>query len=66
MIQKRKATEYYLSTGLNFGLRNNNVLSFGLKYNGQMKVPNGMQRENSLSLFLNITFSERTYHAKLQ
>ena len=26
----------------------------------------GMQRENSLSLFLNITFSERTYRAKIQ
>ena len=66
VIQQKKATEYSLSTGLNFGLRNNNVLSFGLKYKGQMKVPNGMQRENSLSLFLNITFSERTYRAKLQ
>ena len=55
-----------VSTGLNFGLRNNNVLSIGLKYKGQMKIPNGMQKENSLSLFLNITFSERTYRAKIQ
>ena len=47
VIQKKKATDYYISTGLNFGLRNNNVLSFGLKYKGQMKVPNGMQKENS-------------------
>lgn len=66
VIQKKKATDYYISTGLNFGLRNNNVLSFGLKYKGQMKVPNGMQKENSFSLFLNITFSERTYRAKIQ
>lgn len=66
VIQKKKATGYYLSTGLNLGLRNNNVLSLGLKYKGQMKIPNGMQRENSLSLFLNITFSERTYRAKIQ
>lgn len=66
VIQKKKATDYYVSTGLNFGLRNNNALSIGLKYKGQMKVPNGMQRENSLSLFLNITFSERTYRAKIQ
>lgn len=66
VIQQKKATEYSLSTGLNLGLRNSNVLSIGLKYKGQMKVPNGMQRENSLSLFLNITFSERTYRAKLQ
>ena len=65
VIQKKKATDYYISTGLNFGLRNNNVLSFGLKYKGQMKVPNGMQKENSFSLFLNITFSERTYRAKI-
>lgn len=66
MIQKKKATGYYISTGLNLALRNNNVLSLGLKYKGQMKVPNGMQKENSLSLFLNITFSERTYRAKIQ
>ena len=39
VIQKKKATEYYVSTGLNFGLRNNNVLSIGLKYKGQMKIP---------------------------
>ena len=66
VIQKKKATEYYMSTGLNLGLRNNNVLSIGLKYKGQMKVPAGMQRENSLSLFLNITFSERTYRTRIQ
>lgn len=66
VIQKKKATGYYISTGLNLALRNNNVLSLGLKYKGQMKVPNGMQKENSLSLFLNITFSERTYRAKIQ
>lgn len=66
VIQKKKATGYYISTGLNLALRNNNVLSLGLKYKSQMKVPNGMQKENSLSLFLNITFSERTYRAKIQ
>ena len=66
VIQKKKATGYYMSTGLNLGLRNNNVLSIGMKYKGQIKVPAGMQRENSLSLFLNITFSERTYRAKIQ
>lgn len=66
VIQKKKATDYYVSTGLNLQLRDNNVLSIGLKYKGQMKIPNGMQRENSLSLFLNITFSERTYRAKIQ
>ena len=66
VIQKKKATDYYFSTGMNLGLRNNNTLSIGLKHTGQIKTPNGMQRENSLSLFLNITFSERTYRAKIQ
>ena len=67
VIQKKKATEYYVSTGLKLRIDdNNNVLSIGLKYKGQMKIPNGMQKENSLSLFLNITFSERTYRAKIQ
>ncbi|WP_148371637.1 hypothetical protein [Bacteroides bouchesdurhonensis] len=66
VIQKKKATNYYFSTGMNLQLQDNNVISIGLKYKGQMKTPNGMQRENSLSLFLNITFSERTYRPKIQ
>lgn len=66
VIQKKKATNYYISTGMNIQLHDNNVISIGLKYKGQMKTPNGMQRENSLSLFLNITFSERTYRPKIQ
>ncbi len=66
VIQQKKAVNYYISSGLNFNLRDNNILSFGLKYKGQLKVPNGMQKESSLSLFLNITFSERTYRAKIR
>lgn len=66
VIQNKKATDYYISTGINLGLGNQNVLSIGLKYKGQMKVTQGMQKENSLSLFMNLSFSERTYRAKIK
>lgn len=66
VIQKKKATYYYISAGLYKALHNNNAISLGVKYKGQMKRSNGMQRERGLSLFMNITFSERTYRTKLQ
>lgn len=41
-------------------------LSIGLKYSDQFNIPSGLPRERGLSLFFNISFSERTYRAKLQ
>ena len=66
VIQKKKATNYYVSAGSNFTLYNGNVLSLGLKYSDQLHLPNGMQRERGVTLFFNFTFSERTYRAKIQ
>lgn len=65
-IKKQKAQNYYISTGANFTTRNSNVISIGLKYSDQFKIPSGLSREKGLSLFFNISFSERTYRAKLQ
>ena len=66
VIQKKKATNYYVSAGSNFTLYNGNVLSLGVKYIDQLHLPNGMQRERGVTLFFNFTFSERTYRAKIQ
>jgi len=66
VIQKKKATNYYICAGSNFTLYNGNVLSLGVKYSDQLHLPNGMQREQGLALFFNFTFSERTYRAKIQ
>lgn len=65
-IKKQKAQNYYISTGANFTTRSSNVISIGLKYSDQFKIPSGLSREKGLSLFFNISFSERTYRAKLQ
>ncbi|WP_455584416.1 hypothetical protein [Bacteroides sp.] len=65
-IKHQKAQNCYISTGANFTTRNNNTVSIGLKYSDQFKIPSGLPREKGLSLFLNISFSERTYRAKLQ
>ena len=65
-INKRKAKNYYISTGANFTTRNSNIISIGLKYSDQFKIPSGLPREKGVSLFFNISFSERTYRAKLQ
>lgn len=66
VIQKKKATNCYVSAGSNFTLYNGNVLSLGVKYSDQLHLPNGMQRERGVTLFFNFTFSERTYRAKIQ
>lgn len=66
VIQKKKATNYYVSAGSNFTLYNGNVLSLRVKYSDQLHLPNGMQRERGVTLFFNFTFSERTYRAKIQ
>ena len=66
VIQKKKATNYYVSAGSNFTLYNGNVLTVRVKDSDQLHLPNGMQRERGVTLFFNFTFSERTYRAKIQ
>lgn len=65
-VKKQKAQNFYASTGVNITTRNSNVVSIGLKYSDQYRIPAGLPRERGLSLFFNISFSERTYRAKLQ
>lgn len=65
-IQNKTTTNYYLSTGINFEYRSRSTLSLGVKYTGQFKVSSGRFQGQKLAFFLNITFSEKTYRAKLK
>ena len=65
-IQKQKPTNYYVSMGVNCDIMNRCTVSLGAKYNNQFKVNPGRFKEQSLSLFLNLTFSEKVYRAKLR
>ena len=62
----RTTTNYYLSTGINFEYRSRSTLSLGVKYTDQFKVSSGRFQGQKLAFFLNITFSEKTYRAKLK
>jgi len=66
VVEGEKATNYYLSAGANFMFRNNNTLSFGFKYSGQMNATNGMAQEYKIGVFFNLTFAEGVYRAKLK
>lgn len=66
VISGKKAENYYVSGGLNFLLRNNNTLSFGVKYNDQFNIDTNMQRDKGLTIFLNISFNERIWRGKIQ
>ena len=65
-VHDKTTTNYYLSTGLNFEFRSRSTLSLGVKYTDQLKVTSGRFKEQKLSFFLNLTFSEKTYKAKLK
>lgn len=65
-VHDKTTTNYYLSTGLNFEFRSRSTLSLGVKYTDQLKVNSGRFKEQKLSFFLNLTFSEKTYKAKLK
>ena len=65
-IQNKTTTNYYLSTGINFENRSLSTLSLGVKYTDQFKVSSGRFQGQKLAFFLNITFSEKTYRAKLK
>lgn len=66
VISGKKAENYYVSGGFNFLFRNNSTLSFGVRYNDQFNIDTNMQRDKGLTIFLNISFSERIWRGKIQ
>lgn len=66
VIQQQKPYNYYVSMGVNCELFNKSTVSVGVKYNDQLNVSAGRFKEQSFSLFLNVSLSERSYRAKLK
>jgi hypothetical protein len=65
VIKDQKPLNYYISAGLGVPVMTGNLLSVGFKYNSQCGANTNLDKNQSLSLFLNITFSERTPRSKI-
>ncbi|WP_321517505.1 hypothetical protein [uncultured Bacteroides sp.] len=65
VIKDQKPLNYYISTGLGIPVMTGNLLSVGFKYNSQCGANTNIEKNQSFSLFLNITFSERTPRSKI-
>lgn len=66
MINKKKVMNYSVSAGVAIPVMNNNLLSVGVKYDRQHSSATGVQREQSLSFYLNLTFSEVSPRTRIQ
>jgi hypothetical protein len=66
VISSKKSENYYVSAGLNLSFKGGNNVSLGLKYNDQFKGSTNIQKDRALSVFLNVSFSERVWHSKIQ
>lgn len=66
VIRNEQPRNFYLSAGMGFTTQNQSIISFGLKYNDQFNVSTTTQKERVFSLYLNLSFSERSYRAKLK
>lgn len=66
VISSKKAENYYVSAGLNMSFKGGNSVSLGVKYNDQFKGSTNIQNDRALSVFLNVSFTERVWHSKIQ
>lgn len=66
VIKNEQPRNFYLSAGMGFTAQNQSIISFGVKYNDQFNVSSSTQKERVFSLYLNLSFSERSYRAKLK
>lgn len=64
-IQGESSYKYYVSTGASF-TRKNGVVSIGFKYKDQFRSSSVLPREQKLSAYLNVTFSERIFKVRIQ
>jgi hypothetical protein len=65
VIKDQKPLNYYISTGLGIPVMTGNLLSVGIKYNSQCGANTKLEKNQSLSFFLNLTFSERTPRSRI-
>lgn len=66
VISGKKAENYYVSAGLNFMFKGGNGLGIGFKYKDQFNSSKNMQKDRALSMYLNVSFSERVWRSKIQ
>jgi len=65
VIKDQKPLSYYFSAGIGVPVMTGNLLSLGVKYSSQCGEGISQQKNQSLSFFLNITFSEHTPKSKI-
>ncbi|WP_321423913.1 hypothetical protein [uncultured Bacteroides sp.] len=65
VIKDQKPLNYYISTGVGIPVMTGNLLSIGIKYNSQCGANTKLEKNQSLSFFLNLTFSERTPRSRI-
>lgn len=65
VIKNRRTLNYSVSAGIGVPVMQGSVFSAGIRYDWQ-KVKAGIQQERSLSLYINLSFSEKTWRGKIQ
>lgn len=65
LLNIHRTLNYSVTAGLGIPVLNGSNVSIGFRYDGQ-KAANGMQRESSFSLYLNLSFSEMVSKSKIQ
>lgn len=65
VIKNKHTLNYSVSAGIGVPILQGSLFSAGLRYSSQ-KVKSGLVKENSLSLYINLSFSEKTFRGKIQ
>jgi hypothetical protein len=65
VLKNKKPTNYHISAGLGIPVISGNLVSFGVKYESQAGAGASVQKNQAFSIFLNLTFSERTPRSKI-
>ncbi len=65
VVRNKEVKAYYGSVGVGVPVRGN-IVTVGLKYLGETQGGPGVQREQSVSMYLNLTFGERMSKSKLR
>lgn len=65
VVKNKHSLNYSFSAGIGVPILQGSLFSAGVRYDGQ-KVKSSMQKERSLSLYINLSFSEKTYRGRIQ
>lgn len=65
VLKNKKPMNYHVSAGLGIPVMTGNLVSFGVKYENQAEAGSSVQKNQMFSIFLNLTFAERTPRSKI-